>query len=103
MSDCIYKFRTSLGKVRISFDPTTFKPQLVRGRRLYQKEVDCIKDFRWIEGREFIEKLYDFNNDRVSIIRKSDGSLWLEIELRDSYHGVPEYSLEIEDCFKRYV
>lgn len=103
MSSYIYKFITSLGKVRVSFDPTTLKPQLVRRRWLDQKEVNCTNDFRWIEGWELIKKLYDFNDDRVFIIRKFGGSLWLEIELRDSYYGVPEYLLEIEDCSKRYV
>lgn len=105
MFSYIYKFRTSLGKVRISFDPTTFKSELVRERwsELYKREVDRIKDFEWIEGWELINELYDFSYDGVFIIRNSDGSLWFEIELRDSYHGVPEYLLEIEDCLKRYV
>jgi hypothetical protein len=99
MSDLICEFRTSLGYAEISFDLTTFKPQLVRGRWLNRKIVDCTNDFRWIKGYEFIKKLYDFSDDGVFIISKSDGSLWLKIELRDSYHGIPEYLLDFVSYF----
>jgi len=90
----VYKFRTSLGCVKIKFDFTIFQLQSVRGKFLRIIAVNGIKDFEWVEGEEFIIRLYDFNNGAICIIRDSHDSLWFTIELRDSFHGVPEYLLE---------
>ena len=89
-----YRFRTSLGCVRIRFGFTTFQLQAVRGKFLRTIAVNGTKEFEWVEGKEVISQLYDFNNDAICIIKDADDSLWFTIELRDSFHGVPEYLLE---------
>ncbi len=94
MSNSIYKFRTSLGNTEVIFDPTQFKTKLVRGKDLHRREVDCIKDFQWIKGEEFVQELYDYNSREVQIIKGPYGDMWLTIELYDSYYGSPEYLLE---------
>lgn len=94
MPNSIYKLRTSLGNVEVIFDPTQIKSKLICGKDLHCRKVDCIEDFQWIGGEEFIKKLYSYGLDAIQIIRGSDGNMWLTIELYDSYYGSPEYLLE---------
>ncbi len=91
-----YSFRTSLGWVEIEFDPTRFVPQLVRGKDLHNRTIDCIKHFVWVRGKEFIRQLYAVNlsDHKVYIVKELDNSLWFIVEVYDTFFGVPEYLLQ---------
>jgi len=93
----IGSFKTSLGLVTIAFDTNDLVEQKIRGLWCERRTFLCTTKFEWLAGKEHIKSLYDvglFHEGEIAII--ADEDFWFTIELRDSYHGSPEYLLNFD-------